>query len=719
MFKNISTVDTKSLFRMLHKRSKQAATAHSAELGFQIRAFSSEYFDPDNEVGDFLRYVRSCSVQYINRRFHFLAPFICVAQSSGYGKTRLLLESSRRIRTMYVCMQPEQATGFPARSYTAIRALFGSLNMADADEYIEGLVKKFKQCWYSAMTNLRPDKVDPAAAMFQSELLAEVWSLDDVRTEGLSDSEELVLLVFDEGRGTFEVEVEGFSQFQLIRLALRKYSEANNSKNPIFAVFIDALPEVQQFLPLRQHGTGHSTRQCLLEMERPITGLFRPWIVRGSFDALFKPLPATTMNLGVLVGSNAYLRAGRPMMTVFEALGRDEELEYYSRMLCGGILEMTHQAALSHMLCRMAAYIYPQHPLSTKLVTKHMATLLATDAEVSSSLVSYVAEPKLAVAAALRWNAPNLFATKLIPALHRALAGGALDHGSGGQLVAQVVMLCAYDRACRLSCKYPGECVVLRSVLEQLLPESVDTAVLDALPAELLQSHSACCQFVSLCRRFGHGELVALAERHCGCLFRRDKLEGADLAVPILGNPAGVLLVQVKGRSTLSKLDPEFSLAKDEDSAQEINTLSERSVRVAMQLGASECQARIQRDRDGRSVLELYGIGARCLDRETRSALGVLLNEHITLASFVENNGFEEDVRGRLYGPDPNALQKVRRAWPFLEEPNPTVREMTKRELLEVCKEHHVETNPRDSNEDLIRKLTAAVEKASEGTDAS
>ncbi len=98
--------------------------------------------------------------------------------------------------------------------------------------------------------------------------------------------------------------------------------------------------------------------------------------------------------------------------------------------------------------------------------------------------------------------------------------------------MAQIVVLCACDRACALSCKYPGECVGLRSVLrEQLLLEDADAAALGALPAELLRSHSACCQFMSMCCGSGHTELVALAERHCGALFRDKQAADSDLAV--------------------------------------------------------------------------------------------------------------------------------------------------------------------------------------------
>ncbi len=72
----------------------------------------------------------------------------------------------------------------------------------------------------------------------------------------------------------------------------------------------------------------------------------------------------------------------------------------------------------------------------------------------------------------------------------------------------------------------------------------------------------------------------------------------------------------------------------------------------------------------------LFGMGARCLDQEARGTLSVVLNEHITLASFVENDGYDAE-EGDNHGCNPNNLLMVRRAWPFLAEPNPALREMT------------------------------------------
>ncbi len=81
--------------------------------------------------------------------------------------------------------------------------------------------------------------------------------------------------------------------------------------------------------------------------------------------------------------------------------------------------------------------------------------------------------------------------------------------------------------------------------------------------------------------------------------------------------------------TALLKLGPKIGFAKDKFSALELESLSANSIRVGMQLGASKCQATIEKDSEGHPALVILGMAARCLDQgaPARTALGVLLNE--------------------------------------------------------------------------------------------
>jgi hypothetical protein len=96
-------------------------------------------------------------------------------------------------------------------------------------------------------------------------------------------------------------------------------------------------------------------------------------------------------------------------------------------------------------------------------------------------------------------------------------------------------------------------------------------------------------------------------------------------------------------------------------------------------------------------------MGARCLHQEARTALGVLLNKHVSIGNFIDIDGYEEE-EDHNFGPDASTLKKLCTmcsnrsavtqcsAWPFLAEPNPTLMDLIKKELIEKCRLHGIIT---------------------------
>ena len=82
LFDGISDEDVRSLYCLLHKKDKSNEPARDnpeePDAYVQSRAFSTQYKDPNGEVGRFLWYVRECSKQYHQMRHYFLSPYITV-----------------------------------------------------------------------------------------------------------------------------------------------------------------------------------------------------------------------------------------------------------------------------------------------------------------------------------------------------------------------------------------------------------------------------------------------------------------------------------------------------------------------------------------------------------------------------------------------------------------------------------------------------------------
>jgi hypothetical protein len=66
--------------------------------------FVAEYVDPKHVVDDFIGYVDDCHAAYKRNSESYNAPYICLCQSSGYGKSRLLKQVSKKRKLLYVCV---------------------------------------------------------------------------------------------------------------------------------------------------------------------------------------------------------------------------------------------------------------------------------------------------------------------------------------------------------------------------------------------------------------------------------------------------------------------------------------------------------------------------------------------------------------------------------------------------------------------------------------
>jgi hypothetical protein len=51
------------------------------------------------------------------------------------------------------------------------------------------------------------------------------------------------------------------------------------------------------------------------------------------------------------------------------------------------------------------------------------------------------------------------------------------------------------------------------------------------------------------------------------------------------------------------------------------------------------------------------------------------------MGKFIDIDGYEEE-EDHNFGPDASTLEKLSSAWPFLAEPNPTLMDLTKKELI-------------------------------------
>ena len=652
--------------------------------------FVSLYIDKFGLVQRFKEYICNCLATFQKNSFTYLAPYVALVQSSGYGKSRLLRETAKEFVTLYVCFRGISVSGYPRRTVLAEQALFGGLgNIKNRDEYVHKLEKRLGLLCRNAVllksqlvdsdqfveesTNQVVDESDRIinSALFPSERLAHLWELKEVGAEAVVDVQESpMILALDEAKELLDPVYElGVSKFRLLRAALRLFSEKDeNKKYKLIAVFVDTHSKIHNFTPNLQDDYSAREGSALDEMEFKNMKLFHPFIIGETFDLFFKE--HVHEDLSQLISSTEYLRAGRPLVA------QDAGFDFLSRKLLGGTANVTPEVSLGVILSRVAAFVCPRHSLAVDLVAGHMATLLACDKERSGILSTYVAEPRLAIAAAKIWeDEENFFSKHGVVALQSALMSGALSQGIRGEIVGQIVLLLAFDAACKAAGGAFGDCVDLMRVLEQLLPSTSSPDILrEVIPDSLKSAKVACCQFVQLAYEFGPKTRILLAERHCGVLFREGQ-RCADAVIPVLAEEHAFLMIQFKNLSSCqnhcgyssiacSELLPSKVFATSNFEQDYIKNLDSTSVRLFMQVGAdsasSYCASEGRRSNVPKA-LEIFGLESRCLNTERREALRILVRGNVSLSSYLQECA---DLKPN---PDP-IFAYARNSWPFVIE---------------------------------------------------
>ena len=693
------------------------------EMQELAKSFSGQYKDPWNSVDHFVSYVNTCCVEYRTRPIYF-APYIALVQCSGSGKSRMLLESSKKLRTLYVCFR-SGATGYPPRTGRAIFQLFNGKGLDDAkneESYKWALVERLRHAEISARKNLPKPGSKPEAVMFESEQLREsIWNLQDADIEEeLPDSEEPVLLILDEARALLDESQEnapfGVSKFRLFRRALRAYWEKFKNAR-LFAVLVDTSSKIIFFSPSMK--ADPSARQV---RDEGGAFLLHPYVLRGSFDTIFHDLklPEGTRDLTPLLKNSHYLQSGRPLVAI-PFSDANQQRDFLLRKLRGGYSGRTPEPGrnlgqLSIVLTRLATAISCLSPISAELVAEHMVHLLASDFLREQMFVSHLAEARLALAAAYAWNTAGELERNLLPALQRAMISGLVSAGDRGEIVAQVVLLQAFDAVCIAEKKNPGDFVSVVSVLEQLLPKDCMVDVREAIPLSLRDARVACGQFVQLAHHLSLDTNCRLAERHCGAFFK-GRQPGIDAVVPIVAPVPAMFAVQIRNRDEQGqastkireRMNPSFAFKNQKIPEKDLLELDKNCVKVFLQLGADVKPACCNSE----GPLQIFGLSSRCLSEPVVCALEILLDATNSIESFVLDQKAASEVDGSNL-PFPDDLSIMRQILPFVIDNKPQWNDLTVVELKSIFKKNNLklpykkgsqDPNKHDLIEELVQKL--------------
>ena len=288
-------------------------------------------------------------------------------------------------------------------------------------EVEDALEKRLFKCIIAAFHTLPDPQLDTSEGLFMSDdPQVNFWDFSQLPEESAISrfKGEMVLIVIDEARALIFNHSCGVNFFRCYRSALERLK----ARWPrVFSILVDTSSRVSNFSPAPEFDPSD-------RISRGSVTLFHPYILSGYFDLFLKERWGENENLALKVSSQDYLKAGRPL--VGELDFSDSTLSFLSKKLnYGKDLPLEKHGPLSHALCRLATEISPSHTVASNLVANNMCTLLATNVHRNAFIVSYVAEPKLAIAAATVWNLQRYLCGHILPALQESLASGLLGQG--------------------------------------------------------------------------------------------------------------------------------------------------------------------------------------------------------------------------------------------------------------------------------------------------
>jgi hypothetical protein len=511
-----SDVERKACKSILDSDSPNASLKHSAELPLGskaresfLKAFSEKYEDDRSCLKTFTDFIDTCAAGW--RSASHLAPYTCLVQSSGAGKSRLVKEFANKRYVIYCCVRETGSSGVPARSSIAdvlvpasikgdrlersrgflLYAGFFCACMDQLADFVEKTAEPTAREWCkmqlteeeSGGTNCSGvefwKEIDKRMTVFRDTVLEDTSSLADenklikhlesemklscenlnnlFRSSGLgSEGQALLTFALDESKSLLG-KYGASTHFSIFRWVASYLAEGCG----IFIVLLDTTSKISNFMPskipdasFRYSERGKQLLPAFYAVDtfNILAPKERIWTVSGD-----SPRDLTSVLF-------KHFMKGRPLFGSFLQSGSDNKavrladvVQLAAEKLLGGIAveqgmqgQTDHYLAVALLSVRGAVFVKPQSELASSLVAKHLGMCLAISSDRGLVFTGYPSEPVLAEAACRIMNRRSkLDVGEILSPMLPYVREGIVDGGARGELVARILFLMAWDRACK------------------------------------------------------------------------------------------------------------------------------------------------------------------------------------------------------------------------------------------------------------------------------
>ena len=500
--------------------------------------------------------------------------YIPVVQSSGYGKTRMLLElgqTSNDFLATYWCLRSPDHDGMPRSTIAAQTFLRALTNMTPLD--VSGvLINVFEQATKRAMTwgeapsefwrrnrpqyldrqldNLWGPILDPSSSSSSSSI--PLTSNEEGATTMTTASGKPLVLIIDEARWLLSQKIQGRSLFRFMQSAAREICH-------LALVFVDTVSKISNFAPTAVDVS--SSRVPNAE-----TSLIE-WKIRNPVLAVCSiDLNSSAISNTGKFDADRALKLGRPLWGDYSLV---ERISVAEQKLAGRKVDSTEMlCAIAIMAPRVTSIRPHTGQTASELVASHLATCVGISQDRSCISAIYISEPVLAEAAARTWYQGDRLVGAL-QMLRSAVRQGLVNSGAAGERVFPIVACIVKDMLVRATISQQQYLLTVELPLAAWLQTLIaplpafDPAHLPMLERDpkISFTHFACAWDTTTTPSewTQQHRLKQLYHRACAVIFPECQ-KGGDFLIPVRLENAdiyGAVFVQTKNFGTDSR-DPNY-----------------------------------------------------------------------------------------------------------------------------------------------------------------
>ena len=398
-------------------------------------AFQADYRDPDENLS-YIKQTLDKYCRYWNKALWY-SPYCSIVQSSGYGKSKTVLElAKRRVFVIYCSLMDPNAGGYPPRSAHVDKF---SLHRCSEDGYQRYVVACLRlitdkevtsedwskyQYWDQGTTFLKDLEEEYNKVLEECPTVSKTMKeLEGMRTKGGGLQ---FLFVFDEARKLLEHDSGRFSSFYYLRKTFRHFDDGAG----VFCVLMDTASIITNFTPQKSQDPSLKT------VKEEGLKLFDPIYVLAVTD-VFSKKNDEAQTWDDLNRPEVYLKYGRPLWGSRLLEGKDVEkvVTLAEVKLLADARPNSEVATLSVLGPLVCLDVCPGTYLNSRLVSNHMRICVHVSERRDVIYSSTGMEPILAEAALILLQSGDT--VHHLSKLHACLRAGWVEGGFRGELVAR------------------------------------------------------------------------------------------------------------------------------------------------------------------------------------------------------------------------------------------------------------------------------------------